>query len=283
MVMKPSKQVILNADDFGRSAGINAAVRKAHEQGMLTSTSLMITGEMANEAVEIARAHPDLAVGLHIVIVAGRAALPPARIPHLVDAQGRFSSDPVRAGLRYFFVRAARQELHSEIREQFERFAATGLPLAHVDGHVYMHLHPVALESIILLATEFGAQRIRIPRDDFALCISLDRSKLLQKAVTAAVYALLCRWSMRRLRRTSLRVTDRVYGLLQTGNMHQTYVQGVLRRLSVPSAELYFHPAMAPPYEEGGPNPGDLATLLSPTLPAIIAEHQLRPTGVLIS
>ena len=69
-----SSQVVLNADDFGRSTSINAAVLRAHEQGVLTSASLMVAEAAADEAVAIARSHPDLAVGLHVVVVAGRAA-----------------------------------------------------------------------------------------------------------------------------------------------------------------------------------------------------------------
>lgn len=96
------KFAIINGDDFGFSSGVNRAIVKAHEQGILTSTSLMVTGE-AVEAVALAEAHPRLAVELHLVLVCGRAVLPPSQIPHLVDPTGQFLFNSVRAGLRYQF------------------------------------------------------------------------------------------------------------------------------------------------------------------------------------
>ena len=78
-------QIIMNADDFGASAAVNAAIIQAHRQGVLTSASLMVTGPAAAKAVALARQAPDLAVGLHLVVACGKSALPPDRIPHLVD------------------------------------------------------------------------------------------------------------------------------------------------------------------------------------------------------
>ncbi|MGQ9768754.1 MAG: ChbG/HpnK family deacetylase, partial [Anaerolineae bacterium] len=108
-------QIITTADDFGRLPAINAAIIRAHREGILTAASLMVTGDAWQEAVELARANPTLAVGLHLVVSDGRAVLPPTQIPHLVDASGRFPDDPLRLGLRYAFDRAAQRELAAEV------------------------------------------------------------------------------------------------------------------------------------------------------------------------
>jgi len=269
-------QIILNADDFGRSAGINAAVIRAHREGVLTSASLMVAGEAAGEAVELARATPTLAVGLHLVVLAGRAILPPARIPHLVDAAGRFSDDPLRAGLAYFFSRRAQAELQVEISAQFERFAATGLPLAHVDGHCHFHVHPTVFRLLLPLAGRYGAHGVRLPRDDLWLGLRNDARGAGGKAAQAIAFALLCRWCERRRRSSRLIATRRVYGLMQSGQMRAEYVAGALRGLEVPTAELYFHPSIEPCGERLGPNPDDLATLLHPAVKEAIQERGLR-------
>ena len=141
-------QIITTADDFGRSPAINAAIIRAHREGILTAASLMVTGDAWQEAVQLARANPTLAVGLHLVVSNGRAVLPPTQIPHLVDASGRFPDDPLRLGLRYAFDRAAQRELAAEVAAQFARFAATGLPLSHVDGHQHLHVHPVVYREL---------------------------------------------------------------------------------------------------------------------------------------
>jgi hopanoid biosynthesis associated protein HpnK len=269
-------KVILGADDFGSTTDVNAAVQAAHLQGVLTSASLMVTGEAAAEAVSMAREMPDLAVGLHLVVADGPAALAPDRIPHLVDSDGWFPRDPLQIGMRYAFSRAARQELAAEIRAQFERFAATGLSLSHVDGHQHMHLHPVVFDLLLPLAEAYGARGLRLPRDNLRLALAHSRRAAGRKVLWALVFGLLNAWCARRLQGHKLIVADRVYGLLQTGQMHEAYVVDLIRHLGVPTAEIYFHPITAP----GGDSldPADLQALLSPAVRQAIEARGISRT-----
>lgn len=270
------KKIILSADDFGRSSGINEAVIRAHREGVLTSASLMVAGDAVEEAVTLAQQTPTLAVGLHLVVTGGRATLSPGEIPHLVDSSGHFSNDPVQIGLRYFLSRTVQEELAREIAAQFERFAATRLPLSHVDGHLHMHVHPTVFNLLLPLAEQYGARGLRLPRDDFWFALGYDRRYAGTKVGWAISFGLLCRWCLGRLRNHRLVVTHRVYGLMQTGQMQEAYVINLLRRLEVPTAELYFHPSTEPAGEFLGPNPGDLATLLSPAVRQVIQGRGLR-------
>src|SRR5262245_50893107 len=113
---KPRRRLIVNADDFGRSTSINAAVIDDHQRGILTSASLMVNGDACAEAVKLAKANPKLAVGLHLTLCCGHSALPFSKIPRLVNQQGEFSDSPVSAGMNYFFSSEARKELALEIR-----------------------------------------------------------------------------------------------------------------------------------------------------------------------
>jgi hopanoid biosynthesis associated protein HpnK len=268
--------IILNADDFGRSASINAAVMQAHREGVLTSASLMVAGDAVEEAVALARETPSLAVGLHVVVAGGQAALPSRDIPHLVDGSGCFPNDPLQLGLYYFLSDTAQQELRRELIAQFDRFAATGLPLSHVDSHLHMHMHPTVFNLMLPLAVQYGAYGLRLPRDDLWLSLSHDRQRAGTKAIWATVFGLLSCWGVGRLRDYDLAVTHRVYGLMQSGQMQEAYVVRLLHHLKVPTAELYFHPATVAGGEDLGPNPGDLATLLSPTVRQIIQERAMR-------
>ncbi len=269
-------KIILNADDFGRSADINAAVVRAHRDGILTSASLMVTEEAVDEAVSLAQEIPTLAVGLHIVVAGGRAALPPVQIPHIVDGNGRFPDDPLHSGPRYFLNSTAQEELARELQAQFERFAATGLPLSHIDGHLHMHVHPTVFRLLLPLAVRYGAQGFRLPRGEFWLAMGYNRRNVGRKAVWAMLFGLLCHHSLAHLRNHNLTVTHCVYGLMQTGQMQEEYVLQLLCRLQVPTAELYFHPSMVKEGETFGPNPDDLATLLSPAVRQAIQERGLR-------
>ena len=75
--MEPeTRRVILTGDDFGLSPAVNAAIVQAYREGILTCASLMINGPAWQEAVELAKAHPDLCLGLHLTLIQGRAVLP---------------------------------------------------------------------------------------------------------------------------------------------------------------------------------------------------------------
>lgn len=267
--------LIFNGDDYGRTLSVNAAIIRAHEEGVLTSASLMVTGEAVAGAVAQARAHPRLAVGLHVVVAGARGALPPAQAPHLLDAQGQLPRGPVLAGIACFFSPVVRAELRRELDAQFRHFQDTGLALSHVDGHYHSHLHPTILPMLIPLAERYGAQGLRLPRDDLRLNLGMDRRRIAGKVAWASIYALLCRLAERQLQLSSLAYADRVYGFLQTGYMHEPYVIGLLRRIppAVRSAEFYFHPSTKLWDEPYGPNPGDLAALLSPHVRQAIAER----------
>ncbi len=268
-------KIIVNADDFGRSSAVNKAVMRAHQEGLLTSASLMTTGDAFDEAAALAQKTPTLAVGLHLVVANGRSVLPHNKIPHLVNEEGYFSANLLRIGFRYQLNQEAREELRQEILAQFERFTSTGLPLSHVDGHLHMHLHPAVFNLILPLAVRFGAKGIRVPRDDLWLALRFDWHNATTKAVWAIIFRLLGRWCLGRLRSQPLVVPHRVYGLMQTGRMSENYVAGLLRNLNVSTAELFFHPTTDAKGEEFGPNPGDLATLLSTAVREIIRTRGL--------
>ena len=259
--------MIVTGDDFGFSRGVNRAIIEAHERGVLTSASLMVTGEASEEAIALARSHPTLAVGLHLVVVDGRPVLPVSEVSHLVDASGRFPRRPVRLGLAYQFRPAARRQIAAEIRAQLARFRDTGLPLSHVDGHHHMHLHPFVLETLLALSAEFRIPAIRLPSEELGLTLALDSSDLPAKLIGSWIFRRLRRHGERRLEAAGVAFSERVYGLLATGRMTEAYVLGLIPRIRANLAELYFHPAVSLAGEplNGPPGSGaaELAALVS--------------------
>ena len=268
-------QLIVNADDFGRSSAINRAVVRAYREGVLGSASLMVAGEAAEEAVALARQNPGLSVGLHLVVVDGAPVLPPERLRRLVDERGRLPDAPVRLGLKYAFSRGARLELAAEVAAQFDRFAATGLPLAHVDGHQHMHMHPVVFDIMLPLAEKYRAGRVRIVRDDLRLALSYSRRGAVGKVLTGLAFYLLERRCRRRLRSFALAAAERTYGLYQSGAMDEAYVIRVIEQMHESLAEIYFHPAEGERLDRLGPNPTDLETLLSAAVASAIRARGL--------
>lgn len=143
------KRLIVNADDFGRSAGINRGVIDAHVHGLVTSATLMVTHAAAPQAADLARAHASLGMGLHVALTGGMPALPPERVPSLVDTRGRLPDRP--AGL----LGADPGEIRAELRAQLARFERLlGRRPTHFDSHHHAHRLPAVFEALVELARE---------------------------------------------------------------------------------------------------------------------------------
>jgi len=224
------KQLILTADDFGRSPEINAAIERAHRAGFLTQASLMVNEPAVDDAVWIAQRNPTLCVGLHLTVCAGRAAQASA----LTDPAGRFRWPPTPAGLRYFFLPSLTPILRDEIRAQFERFLALGFPPSYWDGHKHFHLHPTILRLSLPIATEQGFHWMRLLREPGPA------------AFLPAIFQALSRSALPRLQRQGIQFADHVFGLRTTGRMETPTIERLLRELPEGTSELYFHPGAEP-------------------------------------
>ncbi|MBE9009903.1 hopanoid biosynthesis-associated protein HpnK [Pseudanabaenaceae cyanobacterium LEGE 13415] len=281
--MRNRRFVRINADDFGFSTGVNQAIVTAHQKGVLTSTSLMITGDAVEDAIELAKANPTLSVGLHLVLGMGRSVLSPEQIPHLVDASGRFPDDPAKAGLNYQFNAKARRELPLEIRAQLEKFRQTGLKLSHVDGHLHLHSHPIVLKHLVEFAKEFEIPEIRLPSEELSIAIAIDPSDRVAKTVGSIVFAGLRRYGETLLRKHRIHFADRVYGLLQTGRITESYLLDLIPRITANVVEIYSHPAIVVPGEPSNAplNLGfaELEALLSDRVRAALEQHGFELVG----
>jgi hopanoid biosynthesis associated protein HpnK len=239
-----TRRLIVNADDFGRSPGINEAVIRAHREGILTTASLMVNEPHAEAAVEMARANPRLGVGLHLTFLLGHSALSHSEIPGLVNEQAEFGVNPAWAGYRYFFLPSLREQLRAEIRAQFRKFRATGLPLDHVNGHLHLHLHPTIFRILCQEARGLGIDAFRLTWDPLLLNLRLASGQLGYRLAHAMIFhslAALARPSVRRLR---FRATQRVFGLLQNARVDEAYVVRLLQHLPDGDSELYSHPSL---------------------------------------
>ncbi len=237
-------RLIVNADDFGKSESVNEAVIRAHREGVLTTTSLMVNEPGCVSAVRLARENPRLGVGLHLTLLCGRAALPHSEIPGLVNEQGRFTENPAGAGFRYFFQPGLARHLRAEIHAQFTRFNQTGLPLDHVNGHLHLHLHPTVLRILAEDAGSLGIRRARLTFDPLRLNLRLASGQLAYRLVHALVFHLLSAWARRCFRRRNFRHTNYVFGLLQNARVDEEYVLRLLPRLPDGDSELYSHPSL---------------------------------------
>jgi hopanoid biosynthesis associated protein HpnK len=239
-----SRRLIVSADDFGMSPGVNAGILHAHREGILTDVGLMVNGQAFDEALQLARSNPRLRVGLHLTLAQGWAAAPPAEIPLLADANGLFRRNPIWSGLRFFFLPGVRAQLRREIRAQLDKFRATGLPLSHVDGHVTIHAHPTVLSILVALAPEYGIRAVRLPSEPLLPALRFDAHHLGRKIFEATVFAALSRYARKRLAHAGIAHPQRMFGLHQTGRISERYVLALLAQLPPGISELYCHAAL---------------------------------------
>lgn len=238
------RRLIVNADDFGCSAAINEAVIRGHRDGILTTASLMVNEPGFAEAVDLAKKHPKLGVGLHLTLSHGHSALAPGEIPGLVNVRGEFGDSPVSLGLRYFLRRDLREPLRREIRAQLEKFRATGLPLDHVNGHLHFHLHPTVFRILMEADGTFPIRRMRLTRDPFWLNVRLASGRWCYRGTHAFIYGCLSVWARGILARRGIRHTRKVFGLLQNGVVEEAYISRLLPCLPAGDSELYSHPSL---------------------------------------
>ncbi len=266
-------QLILNADDFGSSPDVNAAVARARRDGLLTSASLMVTGEHVAEAVDIARADRSLAVGLHLTLSNGRSLLPATEIPLLVDGAGRFADSPARAAWRYCFDARTLRQLRCEIEAQFRAFAQTGLTLSHVDGHQHLHLHPAVLPIALEQAARYHAAGIRVPRESLWRGLKIDRSGVFRRTVVACGHAYLRSSCRKQLACAGIPSCEASIGSTMSGRMSAAYIIAVLKMTHCSSVEVFCHPSLTDSGNQCGPNRGDLDALLDPELRRFVREQ----------
>src|SRR5262245_12192023 len=202
----------------------------------------MVASPAAADAVRRARAMPTLRVGLHLVLVEAKPALPPEQIPDLVGPDGFFRGDMARLGFDIAFKPRVRAQVAAEITAQFEAFAATGLPLDHVNAHKHFHLHPVIGAQAIAIGQKFGARAIRVPTEPAAIVRGIE------PASTGASASLLASWTRvlrAQARRAGMSTPDAVFGLAWSGAMTAQRLRSLLERLPTGVIEIYTHPAAA--------------------------------------
>lgn len=152
------KQLVVNADDFGMSAGINRAIVESHRNGIVTSASLLANGDAFDDAVAAIHQCPGLSVGLHVNLTQGRPVGESTK--SLVDSNGRFYG-PLAMAIRLSIGAVATRDLEAEISAQAHRAVRAGIMLSHFDSHHHIHLHPRAASALAKVAGQMNVPWIR--------------------------------------------------------------------------------------------------------------------------
>src|SRR5262249_35706710 len=142
------KRLIVNADDFGLTSGVNRAVIRAHENGIVTSTTVMVNMPPFEEAAVMAGQYPSLGVGLHFNITQGEPVAQPKTIRSLLQTTDSFIGTSSALARRWLAGRLKKDEIIIELRAQIEKALSEGLTLTHIDSHKHSHALPLVFDAI---------------------------------------------------------------------------------------------------------------------------------------
>jgi hopanoid biosynthesis associated protein HpnK len=234
--------LIVNADDFGLTAGINRAIAELHAAGVVTSATLMARAHATEDAIEIARATRSLGVGCHVVLVDGAPVLSPRQIPTLINPKtARFPATPSAFLARLFAGRIRPAEIESEAAAQIALLQNRGLRLTHIDTHKHLHLFPQVLRPLLRAARAAGIRAVRNPFEPAWSRRATAHAPWLQ---SAQVTLLDCFQSAFRriVAEEGFVTTNGSIGVLATGNLDAATLASLLRNLPAGTWELVTHP-----------------------------------------
>lgn len=235
-------RLIINADDFGLTSGVNRAIVELHQAGVLTSTTLMARAGATTEAMRMALATPGLGVGCHVVLVDGEPVLPAHEIPSLIDSKtGVFPASLTTFLGRLFTGRIHAAEMEAEAAAQIAQLQNSGLGLTHVDTHKHTHMFPQVLQPVLRAARKAGIRAVRNPFEPEWAVRATPRASL---ARTAEVIALrrLGPFFQRLIARENIATTDGTIAIAGTGRFNVDTVRALLGELPEGTWELVTHP-----------------------------------------
>jgi predicted glycoside hydrolase/deacetylase ChbG (UPF0249 family) len=234
--------LIVNADDFGMTSGVNRAIVELHRAGLVTSASLMARAPASEEAMELARSMPTLGVGCHVVLVDGEPVLPPHRVPTLVDRKtGRFPNTLGAFLLKLFAGRIRSAEIEAEAAAQIDLLQRNGLRPTHVDSHMHTHVFSAALRPLLRAGRAAGIRAIRHPFEPEWAVRAAAGASLTRLASLTALRALESR-SRRILLGESFVTTDGTIAMASTGTLNASTLRSLLQKMPAGTWELVTHP-----------------------------------------
>jgi len=229
------KKVIINADDFGLSKGVNEGIILAHQKGILTSTTLMANMPGFTQAVGLAKQNEKLGVGIHLNIVRGKPLSPAENVGSLLNKDKKFFSSLFILLRRIWSRKINQQEIELEFRAQIEKILENDIQISHFDSEKHIHCLPSLLKIILKLGKEYNIKRIRYINE---YCLS---PRLFQSA--KSIFASLSCLSMKqKIRKNGLFMPDRSYGICKSGRISSPSIKKFLSTLKEGVTEIMVHP-----------------------------------------
>jgi chitin disaccharide deacetylase len=240
------RRLIINADDFGLTSGVNRAIAEANRSGVLTSATMMANAPAFDEAAAQAKAQPGLRTGCHVVLIDGEPVFP--NLPSLTH--GSAGSVRFRNSLKRFVVAAVRRqisahEIQQETEAQIRKIQSLGIMLTHIDSHKHTHMFPHVLRPVLRAAKTCGVRAVRNPFEPFRAwphgAVMATPGLWLRSAGVTAFQMFAAEFG-RALKEEGMLSTDGTVGIAATGKLDQKMLLRILTALPEGTWELVCHP-----------------------------------------
>jgi chitin disaccharide deacetylase len=242
------RRLIINADDFGLTAGVNRAIVEAHEHGVVTSATVMANGKAFEDAVALAQSSPRLGLGCHIGLVDGTPVLEPTAVRSLLDRGGNPSGNPhfregiFRFGTLALLGRLAEDEIEAEATAQIRKLQAAGVTVTHVDSHKHTHLFPRILRPLLRAAATCGVRAIRNPFERMQGSQLAASPSLWRRWTEVGILRSLARQFREAVQQAGISTPDGTLAIAATGSLNERLLRLMVENLPDGTWELVCHP-----------------------------------------
>ena len=242
-------RLIINADDFGLTSGVNRAVAELHQAGLLTSATLMARAQATADAIQIALTTPSLGVGCHVVLLDGEPVLSTqSEIPNLADPiTGRFRPSlipflgAVHRNWPLMGASPMTDEIEAEAAAQIALLQNRGIHLTHIDTHKHVHMFPAVLRPVLRAARAAGIRTVRNPFEPAWSLHATQGAPRLRRVQVSLLRRLQSSFH-RIVAEEGFTTTAGAIGVLATGSLNAATIASLLRQLPRGTWELVTHP-----------------------------------------
>jgi hopanoid biosynthesis associated protein HpnK len=237
------RRLIINADDFGLTSGVNRAIVEGNRSGILTSATLMANAKASMAATELAKAQPSLKIGCHVVLIDGAPLT--SDLPTLANGSLRFRSSLKQFALDAVRKQIAAEEIQREMEAQIRKIQACGITLTHVDSHKHTHMFPQILRPVLRAARACGVRAVRNPFEplqSWPKSMVITNPGLWSRSAAVLAFQMFASEFRRALKEEGMHSTDGTVGIAATGMLDQQILLKILKALPEGTWELVCHP-----------------------------------------
>lgn len=237
------RRLIVNADDFGLTRGVNRAILEAHQDGIVTSSTLMANGAEFAEAAALVRDADRLSVGCHVVLIDGAPVTPASSVPTLLGKDGAsFRNSTAYFAISSLSRRLSEQEIEAEATAQIKKLQWAGVKVSHIDSHKHTHMFPAVLRPLLRAAKACGVNAVRNAFEPAAMSHLFGGSKLWKRTLQVKGLRTLAAKFRSAVKDAGMRTPDGTVGIVVTGVLQEQWLSVILENLPEGTWELVCHP-----------------------------------------